>query len=343
MSAAVKIKLEDIKQLCIAVLSKAGYGEAHIHAIAEMLYTCQLDDCQSHGLFRLFMCNETMQAGKIDGQVLPTIAEGGKNSISAILHANAHGGMSLLAIDQAIPKLIEKTRKHGIAALAVNRCFHFSALWPEVERMSAAGLAAIAMVPSHSWVAPAGGKRGTLGTNPLAFSWPRQGKEPFTFDFATSGFARGEIELYKRAGTPLPEGVAIDKDGNPTTDPQEALDGAMLTFGGHKGSALSIMIELLAGPLIDDLTSLESMAFAEGKGGAPYHGEIILAFDPAQFSGGRVVENDARAEALFADIIDQGARLPSQRRYQARARNLKRGYVEIPQKLYDDIEALISS
>ena len=333
MSKTVELTLSEIKSLSIEVLSKAGFGEAHSNAIANMLYTCQLDNCQSHGLFRLFMCIETMQAGKIDPQVLPKVDE----TDSAIVRADAQGGMSLLAIESAMPKLIEKTRKHGIAALAVNNCFHFSALWPEVERLSEAGLAAMAMVPSHSWVAPAGGTRGSLGTNPLAFSWPRHGKNSFTFDFATSAFARGEIELYMRAGKPLPEGVAIDKDGQPTTDPLAALDGAMLTFGGYKGSALSIMIELLAGPLIDDMTSLESMDFAEGKGGAPYHGEIILAFDPGLFSGGKVAENDARAERLFADIVDQGARLPSQRRYAARARNLERGYVEIPQQLHQDL------
>lgn len=118
------------------------------------------------------------------------------------------------------------------------------------------------------------------------------------------------------------------------------MDGAMLTFGSYKGSALSIMIELLAGPLIDDLTSLESMEFAEGAGGAPYHGEIILAFDPAQFSGGRAAENNARAERLFADILDQGARLPSQRRFAARARNTERGYVEIGKTLHEDLLSL---
>lgn len=331
-----QLALQETKSLSLSVLDRAGYGSAHAQSIAAMLYTCQLDDCQSHGLFRLLMCAQTMQAGKIDGHVAPVIETGD----NAIVRADARGGMSLLAFEQALPSLIEKTRKNGIAALAVNNCFHFSALWPEVEALSSQGLAAMAMVPSHSWVAPAGGTRGSLGTNPLAFSWPRRGRDPFTFDFATSGFARGEIELYKRAGKPLPEGVAIDKAGNPTTDPQAALDGAMLTFGGYKGSALSIMIELLAGPLIDDLTSLESMEFAAGTGGAPYHGEILLAFDPAHFSGGRVAENDARAERLFADIVDQGARLPSQRRFAARARNLARGYVEIPQALYEDLQAM---
>ncbi len=336
MSKTVKIALDEIKTMSVEILTRTGYGEAHAQAIAEVLYKCQLDDCQSHGLFRLLMCSQTMRAGKIDGHVLPVITK----SDNAILHADARGGMSLLAVNEALPKLIEKTKKHGIAALAVNNCYHFSALWPEVEELSKAGLAAMAMVPSHSWVAPAGGTRGSLGTNPLAFSWPRQNQMPFTFDFATSAFARGEIELYKRAGKSLPEGVAIDKNGKPTTDPSEALQGAMLTFGGHKGSALSIMIELLAGPLIDDLTSLESMEFAAGTGGAPYHGEIILAFDPNLFSKGRADANEARAERLFADIIDQGARLPSQRRFKARALNLERGYVEIPQALYADLQAL---
>lgn len=337
MSKTVKIALADVKTLGYDILAGAGYGDAHARSITDMLYTCQLDDCQSHGLFRLFMCIQTIKAGKIDGHAEPKITHPGK----AIIRADARGGMSLLAMDAAIPQLIEKAREFGIAAVAVNRCFHFSALWPEVERLSAAGLAAMAMVPSHSWVAPAGGTRGTLGTNPLAFSWPRQGKMPFTFDFATSAFARGEIELYKRAGKPLPDGVAIDKNGKPTNDPDAAMAGAMLTFGGHKGSALSLMIELMAGPLIDDLTSLESMEFAGGAGGAPYHGEIVLAFDPAQFSGGKLAENDARAERLFADILDQGARLPSQRRYAARARNLERDYIEISADLHTDLLALL--
>jgi LDH2 family malate/lactate/ureidoglycolate dehydrogenase len=337
MTALVRINLDEINTLSTQVLIGAGYGPSHAAAIAKMLYTCQLDDCQSHGLFRLFMCVQTIREGKIHGQVLPVV----EPSDNAIVRVDARGGMSLLAVDAAMPVLIEKARRHGVAAMAVNHCYQFSALWPEVEQLSAAGLVGMAMVPSHSWVAPAGGKRGTLGTNPLAFSWPRQGQNPFTFDFATSAFARGEIELYKRAGKPLPDGVAVDTDGNPTNDPEAALNGAMLTFGGHKGSALSIMIELLAGPLIDDMTSLESMEFAKGKGGAPYHGEIILAFDPIQFSGGRAGHNGARAEKLFADILDQGARLPSQRRFEARARNLARGYVEIPEALHSDLKALL--
>lgn len=337
MSTVDRIELPQIKQLSVEVLTHVGFASDHAHAIAQMLYTCQLDDCQSHGLFRLFMCVDTMKGGKIDAQVTPSLAA----TDNSIVRVDARGGMSLLAVEQGMPVLIDKARRFGMAAMAVNNCFHFSALWPEVEQLSAAGLVGMSMVPSHSWVAPAGGTRGTLGTNPIAFSWPREGTDPFTFDFATSAFARGEIELYLRAGKPLPDGVAVDAQGQPTTDPKAAMDGAMLTFGSYKGSALSVMIELMAGPLIDDLTSMESMEFAEGKGGAPYHGQIILAFDPDQLSGGTVARNNDRAERLFADIVDQGARLPSQRRFEARARNLDRGYVEIPTALHDDLKALL--
>ena len=333
----VTLSLNEVKQLSHSVLLHNGFSEAHADSITEVIYACQLDDCHSHGLFRLFMCTQSIGSGQVNGSALPSVIDQGP----AVVRANANKGYSLLAFNAALPRLIEKAQTNGIAALAVNNCYHFSALWPEVEKIAQAGLAAIAMVPSHAWVAPAGGIRGTLGTNPLAFSWPRLGKDPFTFDFATSQFARGEIELYKRAGKALPEGVAIDRFGAPTTDPQAALDGAMLTFGGYKGSALSIMIELLAGPLIDDLTSKESMAYADGKPGAPHHGEIIIALDPNMLSGNKVQANDERAERLFADIIDQGARLPSQRRYQARARNLARDAVEIPRHLYEDLLLLL--
>ena len=105
------------------------------------------------------------------------------------------------------------------------------------------------------------------------------------FDFATSATARGEIELHRRAGKSLAPGLALDRNGRPTMNPAEALQGAMLTFGGHKGSALSTMVELLAGPLIDDMISKESKAFDGGLGATPCHGELILIFDPSMFLG----------------------------------------------------------
>jgi delta1-piperideine-2-carboxylate reductase len=115
----------------------------------------------------------------------------------------------------------------------------------------------------------------------------------------------------------------------------------MRTFGGHKGSALAAMVELLAGPLIGDMTSQESLAADAQRGGSPIGGELIIAIDPAGFVGTAVTHHLLRAEALFAGIEDQGARLPSQRRYAARRRSLADG-VAIPAALYDDIMKLPS-
>ncbi|PZU58153.1 MAG: oxidoreductase, partial [Sphingobium sp.] len=177
------------------------------------------------------------------------------------------------------------------------------------------------------------------GTNPIAFGWPRPGGDPFVFDFATSAVARGEIELHRRAGKPIPEGWTIDAQGHPTTDAEAGLAGALLTFGGHKGSALSAMVELIAGPLIGDMTSAESLAHDDGAKASPYGGELIIAIDPAGFLGAAAAEHMQRAEALFDGITGQGARLPSQRRFAARLRTPDQG-CRIPRALYEELAAL---
>lgn len=235
--------------------------------------------------------------------------------------------------------LIEKAKAHGIAALALNNVVHFAALWPEVEELADAGLVALAFTPSHAWVAPAGGAEPVFGTNPIAFGWPRPDGPPFVFDFATSMVARGEIELHRRAGKRVPDDWGVDSEGNVTTDPAAILSGAMRTFGGHKGSALAVMVELLAGPLIGDRTSRESIAWDAGRGGSPLGGELIIAIDPRGFLGDLLPEHQARAEAMFDAITGQGARLPSARRYAARAVSLAHG-VTIPADLYRDVMAL---
>ncbi|AMM86539.1 oxidoreductase [Martelella sp. AD-3] len=317
------------------VMRLAGYGPDHARAITASTVLAQGDECHSHGLYRLLSCAELAERGKVDPKATPAVDD----RAPAIVRVDARRGISLTAFEAGLPHLVEKARTAGLAALAINNCYHFSALWPEIEAIADKGLVALAMTVSHAWVAPAGGARPAFGTNPIAFGWPRPGEDPFVFDFATSAIARGDLELHRRANSPLPAGVAVDAAGEPTTDPMAAIDGAMLTFGGHKGSALSAMIELLAGPLIGDMTSAQSLAHDEGAGVVPMHGELILAFDPASFLGSAVAENAARAEGLFAGITDTGARLPSARRYAARRRNANRP-MPVRRAVLEDIEAL---
>ena len=312
-----------------------GLSHAHAQAIGQVLVAGQRDDCQSHGLYRLLTCAHTIRTGKVVPDAIPTVIQ----SSPVITTVDAGFGFSPLAFETGLPILVQATRQQGLAALVIRHCVHFTALWPEIEALTAQGLAALALTPSHAWVAPSGGCKPTFGTNPIAFGWPRPGPNPYVFDMATSAIARGDLELHHRSGTPLPPGCGVDAQGQPSTDPLKVMQGAMLTFGSHKGSALATMIELMAGALIGDWNSLQSLAFDGNANAAPCHGELILAFDPSRMGHQPLDSLQSMAEDLFSSITDQGARLPSQRRYEARERNLASG-IPVPRALHEEILAL---
>ena len=340
MSAAaadpLRIPFGELQDLARRVLLRLGLPPSHAQAMARTIAAGQRDDCPSHGVYRLITCAQTIRAGKVNLHADPAVTP----ASGAVVRVDARYGFSPLAFERGLPALVQTARAQGLGALVIQHCFHFSALWPEIEAITDHGLAALALTPSHAWVAPAGGRRPVFGTNPIAFGWPRPaGQPPFVFDFATSAIARGDLELHRRAGKPLPPGCGVDAQGQPSTDPLAVAQGAMLAFGGHKGSALAAMVELMAGALIGDWTSQQSQAFDEGASAAPCHGELILAFDPARLSGGDPATHQQRAEQLFAAITSQGARLPSQRRYAARQHSMAEG-VAVPRALYEEIQAL---
>jgi LDH2 family malate/lactate/ureidoglycolate dehydrogenase len=320
MSQAAVLTFDELKALIAAILVNAGLSPLAADSVAATIAAGERDACKSHGVYRIEGCLRTVKAGKVTPDAVPQLADDG----SGVIRVDAMNGFSGPAFELGAPVVAERAKTLGVAALVINHCTHFSALWPEVETLTGMGVAALAMCPSYATVAPAGGARPLLGTNPLAFGWPRPGGDPYVFDFATSVAARGEIELYRRAGKTLPEGWAVDAEGRPTTDPAAALDGAMLPFGGHKGSAISTMIELLAGAMIGDMTSTEALDHLGTTTLAPHHGELILAFSPKTFAAGRG-DPFAKAEALLEAIAGQGARLPSQRRFTARRKAMTEG------------------
>lgn len=315
------LTFSDLTARIKAIFERAGLSELQADAVARTIAAGERDGCKSHGVYRIEGCLRTMKAGMVTLDAVPEL--GAKDG--AIVRVAANGGFANAAFELGAPVLAERAKEFGLAALVINDCTHFAALWPEIETLTDQGLAAMAMCPSYSTVAPTGGNIPLMGTNPFAFGWPRPGGDPYVFDIATSVAARGEIELHRRAGTELPEGWAVDSSGAPTTDPEAALEGAMLPFGGHKGSAIAMMIELLAGAMIGDLTSREALDRLGSFTLLPGHGELILAFDPKRFAAGREGDPMARAETLFEAVIGQGARLPSQRRFTARKAALAEG------------------
>jgi LDH2 family malate/lactate/ureidoglycolate dehydrogenase len=324
MNETTTLSIIELHQRVEAIFRKAGLSEVQAGAVTRVIVAGERDACKSHGIYRIEGALRTVKAGKVKPQATPKLV---LQEASSIVRVDAGGGFANAAFELGVPVLADRARSHGIAALVINDCTHFSALWPEVEALTAQGLAGLVMCPSYAAVAPAGGNSPLLGTNPFAFGWPRRNDRPYVFDFATSVAARGEIELHRRAGKQLPEGWAIASDGQPTTDPQTALAGAMLPFGGHKGSAIGTMIELLAGIMIGDLTSPEVLDLLGTTTLSPSHGELIIAFSPEAFAKGRPGDPFARAEILFDAIVGQGARLPSQRRFAARSTSEKTGIV----------------
>ena len=329
------LTLEQTHALAMRILTRHRIGEAQAQAIADTVTHAERDECKSHGLFRIPGYVKAAKSGKADGHAVPLI----KDLAPGVIHIDSKRGFAPLALKTAYAPLIERTRQQGIAAAGIANTHHFAALWPEVETLAGHGLVAFAFTAALSYVAPAGGTKPLYGTNPMGFAWPRQGHSPLVFDQASSASARGEIQLHLRDGKPIPEGWALGPDGAPTTDPEMALKGAQLCFGGYKGAAIALMVELLAGALIGDLFSFESTAADNGDGGPPTGGEFLLCIDPAKTNGAGS-NALAHAEKLFEAIMAQpGTRLPSDRRYEARKRTPEEGITVAP-VLYEELQRL---
>jgi LDH2 family malate/lactate/ureidoglycolate dehydrogenase len=336
MDDTVRLSLAEAHALALDTLIAHGFSEDQGRAVADTVIAAERDECRSHGLFRIPFYINALKNPDVNPRAEPQISD----LASGVLHVDAHFGFAPLALQRSADPLADKARANGIAALAINNAYHIAALWPELERLADKGLVAFAFTSSLSYVAPAGGTRALYGTNPMGFAWPRRGRPPMVFDQASSVTARGEIQIHLRDGKTIPEGWAIGPDGEPTTDPQTALAGAQLPFGGHKGAAIALMVELLAGALIGDMFGFETTARDNGTG-APLGGEFLMAIDPARcVRGGNAAASLDHAEALFARILEQdGTRLPSDRRFAARTRTPTEG-IRIPKSLHDTITGL---
>jgi len=327
--------LTEAHSLAMTCLTANGLDGANAKAVADRMIEAEADKCYSHGLFRLPWYVSGVKSGRVNGAAKPKI-----NQLApAVVKVDGDNGYAPLGQKLGHQPLVECARKNGIAALAFTNMYHIAAMWPEVEALANDGLCAIAVTASYPYVAPAGGIKSLFGTNPMGFAWPRKNQPPLVFDQASSAMARGEIQIAARDGHKVPETAGIGPNGEATTDPDTILKGAQLGFGGYKGASLAMMIELLAGPLIGEFLSFESMQDDAGRGGPPKGGELIIALDPARF--GDADGFLAHGEKLFSEILAQsGTRLPGVRRFEARKQTATDG-IKVAQSLYQDILDLI--
>jgi delta1-piperideine-2-carboxylate reductase len=329
----VRMTLEECRALAVEILEANGCDPLNAGAIADTITAAERDRALSHGLFRLPGYVTSLRNGKVNGQAAPRAERLGPT----VVRVHGDNGYTPLAHRIGLPMLAQAARESGMAALAIVRTCHFSALWPETEALAEQGLVAFAFTSSPPYLAPAGGKRPFFGTNPMSFAWPCRGRPPMVFDQASAAMARGEVLMAAQEGRKVPDGAGIDAEGRPTTDPEAILKGAQLPFGGYKGSAIALMVDLLAGPLIGEVTSVEAGEEDNGDGTAALGGELILALDPSRFGAADPI---GHGERLFARLLaEEGVRLPGDRRLKARTETPEQG-IEVPLALYEKIRGL---
>ena len=328
------IRLTELKTECIKALKNTGCDDANADAIAGTVCAAERDHCHSHGVFRMPGYLKSIRNGKAKPDAKPAwskIAPG-------VIRGDGDNGFAPLSLKLMGPELAALAKVQGVACLALTNMHHFAAMWPEMEMMTDEGLVAITMTSAFPIVPPPGGKKPLFGTNPFAFGWPRKSGPPMVFDQASAAMARGEVMIAAREGHALPPGVGLDAEGQPTTDPEEVLKGVLLPFGGYKGSAIAMMIELLAAGLIGERFSFEAARHDNKDGGPPRGGEFMLAMDPARFAGEAWLDH---TEAFFDKMTSiEGVRLPGTRRHANREKTRTEG-VRVPEDLHGKVVGLI--
>ena len=329
----VDMTLEEIRDLAYSALAANGCDDANASAVADTVARAERDGSHSHGLFRIPGYVASLRSGKVDGKASPAV----ESPAASVVAVDGRRGFAPLSLAEGLPVLAEAAGRTGVAAMKLVNIYHFAALWPEVEALSERDLVAVACTTTNPMVAPSGAREALLGTNPIAFSWPRPGRAPLVVDMATARIARGEVMLASREGHAVPGDAGLNAEGKPTTDPDAILKGGVqLPFGGYKGSAVALMVELLAAGLTGDHFSYRVGETDIGDGGPPGGGELVLAFDPSLLAG---PDWAGHAEGFFSRLEAlEGVRMPGARRHTNR---LDEGPRAVNAELVDTIRGLV--
>jgi len=330
--STVSLKLDEILDLAKKTLLANGCDDETASILAELIMKAERDGSLSHGLFRLPAYVSGLKSGKINGKARPDV----KKISPSVIKAVGNNCLAPVVLNKGIPELIKAAKEGGVAVLAITNSHHMAAMWPETEMLAEQGLVAFACTSYKPAVAPAGAIKPLFGTNPISFAWPRPGKTPVVYDMATASMAMGEVQVAKREGHKVPLGTGLTKEGKETTDPGAITDGGvLLPFGGYKGSAIAMMVELMAGALVGDNFSFETAAKDKNDGGPPSGGEFILAISPEKTSGSDWAKH---SDEFFNKMKSMdGVRLPGERRHKNR---LDKGPRNINEELVSKIKSL---
>ena len=314
MTATI-LQTAEIEDLARRALIAAGTSEGNARSLARAIAAAERDGIASHGLAYLATYCEHVGCGKVDGSATPEL----ERVKPGLLAVDAKTGFAHPAIDLGFAALIPFAREQGIAALAVRDSYNCGVLGYHTERLARTGLLALGFTHAPASIAPIGGLRPVVGTNPFALAVPDgAGGTAIAIDQSASVVAKSEIMRRNREGKPIPEGWAFGPDGRATTDPAVALKGTMAPSGGYKGVGIALLVEILAAAASGANLSIDASPFSGTTGGPPKTGQFFIAIDAAASSGGAFASRITRLVEAVA--VQEGVHLQGSGRAAARAR-----------------------
>ena len=314
MTATI-LQTAEIEDLACRALIAAGTSEGNARSLARAIAAAERDGIASHGLAYLATYCEHVGGGKVDGNATPEL----ERVKPGLLAVDAKTGFAHPAIDLGFAALIPLAREQGIAALAVRNSYNCGVLGYHTERLAKTGLLTLGFTHAPASIAPIGGLRPVVGTNPFALAVPDgAGGTAITIDQSASVVAKSEIMRRNREGKPIPEGWAFGPDGRATTDPTVALKGTMAPSGGYKGVGIALLVEILAAAASGANLSIDASPCSGTTGGPPKTGQFFITIDAAASSGGAFASRITRLVEAVA--VQEGVHLQGSGRAAARAR-----------------------
>lgn len=331
MTETVTLSLAEADTLCERAAIAAGASPLVAASLARSVVAAEADGQPTVGLSHFIDYLDALEAGRMDGKAVPDIA----SPAPAVILADAKGGAAHPGFDAAFEKLVEAAQNFGIAMFTQRNAFTCGSLSYFVGLLAERGLASLAATNGPALVAGAGSTRPVYCTNPMAFGMPVAEAPPLIIDQSSSATAFVNIRAAAEAGRKIPEDWALDAEGHPTTDPNAAMQGALLAFGGNRGANVALLVELLAAGFNGANWSLDAPPFGVGSQG-PGTGMTVIAI------AARLVEPgfEARLGAYLSRLAgDYGVHIPGRAKAEARARSQRDG-LAIPAAVHRRIAAV---
>lgn len=329
----MKLTITEAKELAVAVLRVHGVPAEDAEITADHLVDAHLAGHTFAGLPRLLVILERIRSEPAAPARPIEVAH--QTPVSATI--DGHNHLGYVVCRRAADVAIEKAAATGVAVVGAFNSYYSGRSGYYTERAARSGFVAVHASSAFPMVAPTGGSERVLGTNPFAVAFPAPG-HPVSVDMSTASITWGEIQMATVTGEPLPDGVAIDQDGSVTTDATAALLGAVLPWGGHKGYALGVMVQLLG-----VLAGGDALPEPFGNFGFFF---IVVRPDllvPRKDYDRRVDELIARLRACRPSPGSGGVLVPGDRSASRRAEQLAEGMINIPDAVHAELSDLIAA